>query len=408
MNTDFRWKFKLRIMVYTFASLAAAILADIAVLFLCIKVNILTQGSRHVSPLITDNSQSSITGGAAVSGQNSAAAAGRNAANAIIGEHDVFYRIFGVGIKWQLVLVLIILLLVVFIATFILLTRNMSDYINRIVEGIGKVSAGDFSERIPVLHDDEFAYIAANINHLAQNMDNMKKAAQEAENSKNGLITNVAHDLRTPLTSIIGYIDLAAHGQGISDEERIQYLSIAANKADKLNNLIEELFSFTKSSYGHEPLKMENIDLIKLLAQEIDELYPVFEEHSLKCEFIHDSDSVIIYADGERMMRVFDNLLSNAVRYGSGGKLIQVITRTYSDTVEIKVVNFGSIIPEENLPFLFEKFYKVDDSRKASAGGTGLGLSIAKSIVENHSGSIRAESSVNGTIFTVTLPLKKD
>lgn len=151
-------------------------------------------------------------------------------------------------------------------------------------------------------------------------------------------------------------------------------------------------------------MHMEKIDLIKLLEQEVDELYPTFKDNELECVLETDTDSCMVMADGEQLVRVFDNLLGNAVKYGRYGKMIRVRTVTEQSQIRIQVVNYGSVIPAENLPFLFEKFYKVDTSRQPSSEGTGLGLAIAKSIVESHGGSIFVKSSFDGTVFEVILP----
>lgn len=263
---------------------------------------------------------------------------------------------------------------------------------------------GDFSHRIDVRYHDEFSSIADSINRMADTVEAMKQKEQEAEETKNELITNVAHDLRTPLTSIIGYIDIVNNMPDLSEKQRSEYLKITWEKARKLEKLINELFSFTKISYGGMPMRMEKIDVIKMLEQEADELYPTFKENELECLLETDADSCMIMADGEQLVRVFDNLLGNAIKYGRYGKMIRIRTLTENTQIQIQIVNYGSVIPAENLPFLFEKFYKVDASRQLSSEGTGLGLAIAKSIVESHGGSISARSSFEGTVFEVVLP----
>lgn len=263
---------------------------------------------------------------------------------------------------------------------------------------------GDFSHRIDVRYHDEFSSIADSINRMADTVEAMKQKEQEAEETKNELITNVAHDLRTPLTSIIGYIDIVNNMPDLSEKQRSEYLKITWEKARKLEKLINELFSFTKISYGGMPMHMEKIDVIKMLEQEADELYPTFKENELECLLETDADSCMIMADGEQLVRVFDNLLGNAIKYGRYGKIIRIRTLTENTQIQIQIVNYGSVIPAENLPFLFEKFYKVDTSRQPSSEGTGLGLAIAKSIVESHGGSISARSSFEGTVFEVVLP----
>ena len=369
MKVKLTESFRIRIMLYTCISLLAAVLVDMAVLLFCIRSRILVSdyGLNEKINLHAHSSNYMINNQIHASTKS------------MLGESDIFYRIFGVGIKVQLIIVLIILALIIFLMVFFLLTRRVMAYMMNILQGACTMADGDFSYRIDVRYHDEFSSIADSINRMADTVEAMKQKEQEAEETKNELITNVAHDLRTPL-------------------------KITWEKARKLEKLINELFSFTKISYGGMPMRMEKIDVIKLLEQEADELYPTFKENELECLLETDADSCMIMADGEQLVRVFDNLLGNAIKYGRYGKMIRIRTLTENTQIQIQIVNYGSVIPAENLPFLFEKFYRVDASRQPSSEGTGLGLAIAKSIVESHGGSISARSSFEGTVFEVVLP----
>jgi signal transduction histidine kinase len=379
-------------MFYTCISLGTAVLCDLMILLVCLRAGWLV--SNYDSGQMMRNY--------AVNNYSNHASA-----RSMLGENDIFYRVFGVGVKWELIALMIIAALVVFLAVFFRLTRKMTIYVDNIMDGVQKMSEGDFSHRINVQYEDEFSCIADGINRMADTVQQMQSKEAEAEQSKNELITNVAHDLRTPLTSIIGYIDIVNTKNDLATEQKSEYLKIAWEKARKLEKLINELFSFTKISYGGMPMHMAKIDLMQLLEQEMDELYPTFEENNLKCMFEPDAAHCMIQADGEQLVRVFDNLLGNAIRYGKEGKIIRIRTKADTDNVKVQIINYGSIIPAESLPYLFEKFYKVDTSRQSSAEGTGLGLAIAKRIVELHQGTITAASSFKGTVFEVTLPVVK-
>ena len=394
MKVKFTESFRIRVMIYTCVSLAAAILADLAVLFLCIRSRVLVSDYGMNNMAIHAGNNNHMLNNSQIQAST----------RSMLSESNLFYRIFGVGIKVQLVIILMVFALVVFLLVFFALSHRVTGYITTILQGACKMADGDFSYRIDVRYQDEFSCIADSINRMADTVEMMKKKEEEAEETKNELITNVAHDLRTPLTSIIGYIDIVNNMPDLTEAQRSEYLKITWEKARKLEKLINELFSFTKISYGGMPMHMEKIDLIKMLEQEVDELYPTFKDNELECLLETDTDSYMVMADGEQLVRVFDNLLGNAVKYGRYGKLIRVRTVTEQSQIRIQVVNYGSVIPAENLPFLFEKFYKVDTSRQPSSEGTGLGLAIAKSIVESHGGSISAKSSFDGTIFEVILP----
>ena len=397
MKVKFTESFRMRVMLYTCISLLAAVLTDLAVLFLCIRLRILVSDYGLNDMNIHAGNNNYVLNNSRIQAST----------KSMLSESNIFYRIFGVGIKVQLIIILFILALVVFLLVFFALTHQVTGYITTILQGACKMADGDFSHRIDVRYQDEFSCIADNINRMADTVETMKKKEEEAEETKNELITNVAHDLRTPLTSIIGYIDIVNNMPDLTEAQRSEYLKITWEKARKLEKLINELFSFTKISYGGMPMHMEKIDLIKLLEQEVDELYPTFKGNELECVLETDTDSCMVMADGEQLVRVFDNLLGNAVKYGRYGKMIRVRTVTEQSQIRIQVVNYGSVIPAENLPFLFEKFYKVDTSRQPSSEGTGLGLAIAKSIVESHGGSISVKSSFDGTVFEVILPTEE-
>ena len=195
---------------------------------------------------------------------------------------------------------------------------------------------------------------------------------REAERTKNDLITNVAHDLRTPLTSIIGYLELLSSNRPLDEEMRKKYLSIAYQKSCHLQVLIEDLFGFTSLGYGKITAKMAELDIVNLLAQLLDEFYPIFEQNHLEYSYNTNVPSKIIVGDGTLLARLFDNLLNNAVKYGNDGKMINVILNAEETAVTIQVINFGSIIPANELNTIFEKFYRMEQSRSTQTGGTDL------------------------------------
>ncbi|MCI6018200.1 MAG: HAMP domain-containing histidine kinase [Clostridiales bacterium] len=301
--------------------------------------------------------------------------------------------------------VLIILSITIFLTVFLLLTRKTVLYLQEISGALEKISEGHFETRVPVRYNDEFSIIADNINCMTMDLEYLKKSEQAAEKKKNELITNVAHDLRTPLTSIIGYLDILNTHPELTEEKKKTYIQIAYNKAEKLKTLIEDLFSFTKLTYGQMPLKFSKIDLVKLLEQEIDEFYPYFTENHLVCELHTDTPAAPVMADSTLLARAFENLISNAIKYGKDGKIVYVDISHDETFVTAAIKNYGLVIPQKDLPLIFDKFYRVEHSREETLGGTGLGLSIAKAIVESHKGIITAQSSLEGTVFKVSLPL---
>ena len=233
---------------------------------------------------------------------------------------------------------------------------------------------------------------------------------RNSEQSKTDLITNVAHDLRTPLTSILGYLELLRKNQKLSPEMQKKYLDIAYNKSVRLQKLIEELFGFTKLSYGKINMNVTKVDIVELLAQLLEESYPNFQKNGLSYDFVSNRKSQIIEADGDLLARLFDNLIGNAIKYGKEGKRVRVHLRVDREIVTIRIVNYGYVIPENELPLIFDRFYRTDHSRTNASGpgGTGLGLAIVKNITDMHHGTVSVSSDLSGTVFTVRLKIHFD
>jgi len=261
---------------------------------------------------------------------------------------------------------------------------------------------------VDVVGDDEFSDMAANLNRMVEELRELMDKEREAERTKNELITNVAHDLRTPLTSIIGYLELLSGPVNLPPEMQKKYIDITYTKAKRLQKLIEDLFGFTKLNYGKISMRVSKVDLIKLLSQLLEEFYPNFMEKGLAYELQSNVPSKVITADGNLLARLFDNLINNAIKYGADGKRILVKVHATNTVVTVAVTNYGQVIPKEELPLLFEKFYRAEKSRSTNTGGTGLGLAIAKNIVDMHGGTIQVASDLNGTVFTVKLKVDFD
>lgn len=298
--------------------------------------------------------------------------------------------------------------IVIFSVTFLLLQRKSLNYIEKIAAAVENISKGDLNTQVEVLGDDEFSMMAANLNRMEADIRELMDKEREAERTKNELITNVAHDLRTPLTSIIGYLELLSKGIPLGPEMQQKYIDIAYTKAKRLEKLIEDLFGFTKMNYGKLSMKVGKVDIVKLLGQLLEEFYPSFADHGLTYELSSNVPAKTIVADGNLLARLFDNLINNAIKYGADGKKVLVKIHAEKEVVTVSVTNFGYAIPKEELPLIFNKFYRVEQSRSSNTGGTGLGLAIAKSIVDMHGGTISVDSGLGGTVFTVKLQVNFD
>ncbi len=291
-----------------------------------------------------------------------------------------------------------------FSAAFVVLQKKSMDYITKLSTAIQNISEGDLNTTVEVVGDDEFSAMAANLNKMVEDIRRLMDKERESERTKNELITNIAHDLRTPLTSIIGYLELlSAPTSSMSPEMEKKYINITYTKAKRLEKLIEDLFGFTKLNYGKVSMKVTKVDIVKLLSQLLEEFYPNFMDKDLAYELQSNVPAKMINADGNLLARLFDNLINNAIKYGAEGKRIVVKIHATESIVTVSVTNYGYVIPKEELPLLFEKFYRVEQSRSSNTGGTGLGLAIARNIVDMHGGTIGVTSDLNGTVFTVRL-----
>ena len=306
------------------------------------------------------------------------------------------------------VLVYVVSGILLFSVTFLLLQEPSIRYISHISDAIQNISEGDLNTTVDVIGDDEFSSMAANLNKMAEDIRQLMEKERESERTKNELITNVAHDLRTPLTSIIGYLELLAGNSLIDPEMQHKYIEIAYGKSKRLEKLIEDLFGFTKLNYGKMSMHVAQLDIVKLLGQLLEEAYPNFAEKNLSYDLQSNVPAKMISAYGNLLARLFDNLIGNAIKYGADGKRVLVQIFAGEEVVTVSVTNYGYVIPPDELPLIFNKFYRVERSRSSSTGGTGLGLAIAKEIVDMHGGTIGVTSDLNGTVFTVKLQVHFD
>lgn len=218
------------------------------------------------------------------------------------------------------VLVYVVSGLVLFAVTFMILQEPYIRYISNISDAVQSISEGNLNTTIDVIGDDEFSSMAANLNKMVEDIRELMDKERESERTKNELITNVAHDLRTPLTSIIGYLELLAGNSKIPEQMQHKYIEIAYGKARRLEKLIEDLFGFTKLNYGRISMHVSQLDVVKLLGQLLEEAYPNFVEKNLSYDLQSNVPVKIITADGNLLARLFDNLIGNAIKYGADGK----------------------------------------------------------------------------------------
>ena len=299
-------------------------------------------------------------------------------------------------------LYILLAIAIVFLIVLKIYLRGFTKYFNEINKGIDTLideNSGD------VVLSSELVATEKKMNYIKHTIQQQKLAAELAEQRKNDLVVYLAHDLKTPLSSVIGYLTLLHDDeQQISQELREKYLSITLDKAERLEDLINEFFEITRFNLSNITLQYSNINLTRLLEQLIYEFKPILKEKNLKCTLNSTSD-IMLHCDANKIQRVFDNLLRNAVIYSYTDTEVAITTELQENTIVITFENFGNPIAEEKLKLIFEQFYRVDTSRNTTSGGAGLGLAIAKHIVELHKGTIVAHSKDECIKFIVTLPL---
>lgn len=258
----------------------------------------------------------------------------------------------------------------------------------------------DMDEVFPAPYTEVGAQMLQLKSGMIQKEETLKREAQR----KNDLITYLAHDLKTPLTSVLGYLRLLDEAPDMPTAQKAKYTHIALEKAERLEDLIEEFFEITQYNFQNIYLEKENLDLSYMLMQMTEEFYPILSAHGNEIK-LETEENLHIDADPDRMARVFNNILKNAVAYSYPDTPIKVQAFQKKERVLISFENQGKNIPKEKLDMIFEKFFRLDSSRRSNTGGAGLGLAIAKEIVELHEGSISAKSENERVIFTVELPV---
>ncbi|APO44539.1 two-component sensor histidine kinase [Paenibacillus xylanexedens] len=320
------------------------------------------------------------------------------------------YSIPAQGIRWLVnnigsVPLMIVVGVLSFVLFFFLFSRKVMRVLDEITAGIQEVAKGELSHRIEVKTSDEFGVVAASINQMAEQLQLSLQEERNAVAAKNDLITGISHDLRTPLTSILGFLEYIEKDRYQDEIEMRYYVSIAYEKSLTLRKLIDDLFEYTRVSGGSLPLSLQALNLNSFLMQLAEEFAPMLEDAGMTYKIIGGQEPLWIKAAPGELVRAYENLFSNAIRYGSQGKLMEIGLALEGEEAVVRISNYGESIPAQDLPHLFDRFYRVDKSRSRETGGTGLGLAIAKSMIELHRGSIVAYSENGRTDFVTRFPV---
>ena len=297
----------------------------------------------------------------------------------------------------------LIVIVIVLIVSFIFLYKSLSSvtkYIDNVIESVDLVLDNKKDEIVLM---KELKPLEDKINNLKNSLIKREIDQKKEEEKKSNLLLYLAHDIKTPLTTIITHLQLLKTNYNISDTDRIKYINIAYEKSIRLNSLLQEFFDIARYSLKEIELTKEKFNLSLMLEQISDELFNVLSRKNLRLELKTDEE-LIVYGDINRIARVFDNLLKNAVAYSDPNSQILITAREVGIWIEVTFTNKGKEIPKKDLEMIFENFYRGDNSRSSKTGGSGLGLAISKKIVELHDGKIEAYSENNSTTFVVVLP----
>lgn len=275
-------------------------------------------------------------------------------------------------------------------------------YLDNVNQGIDKLLTED-NEPLHLL--PEMAPMEKKLNTVKQTLWQRKQESLQAEKRKDELVMYLAHDIRTPLTSVIGYLNVLEETPGLPADEREKYIHIATEKAYRLEKMVNEFFEITRYRSRQVTLSKVQINLSLMLAQMMDEHTPLLSAHGNR--MVLDADErLCVCADPDKLARVFGNLLKNAAAYSYPDTEIRITAQSDGGFAEIRFLNHGKTIPPQQLQMLFQKFFRLDEARKSDTGGSGLGLAIAHEIVEMHGGSMEASSANDTVTFTVRLPKK--
>ncbi|MEQ2877427.1 sensor histidine kinase [Enterococcus asini] len=299
-------------------------------------------------------------------------------------------------------------LLDVLILFWRLIRRYRQMQLRHIISELHYIANGNYDHRIPFELRGDLSRVVSSINGLVDSTVTAIEEERKIEQSKDELITNVSHDIRTPLTSIIGYLGLIEDGQYHSEEELLKYTHTAYSKAKQMKSLVENLFEYTKVRQPTVPVNMSQFDMVQLVEQLAADFELEANNKGIEIQVLPKENQLLMDGDTEKLVRVFNNLFTNAFKYGAGATKIVVEIEKVGTEAVVVVKNNGAQIPQQSLDSLFDRFYRVEESRNQATGGTGLGLAITQSIVALHGGYIYAKSNPEWTSFIIHLPLVRN
>ncbi|APG67915.1 HAMP domain-containing histidine kinase [Lactobacillus delbrueckii subsp. lactis] len=307
--------------------------------------------------------------------------------------------------SWERIGIILMGIADVIVLYWRLIRRYHQMQLRHIISELHYIANGHFDHRISFSVNNDMQKVIDSINSLVDSTMGAINEEKAIEQSKDELITNVSHDIRTPLTSIIGYLGLLKNGAVTSQEDMLKYINIAYDKAEQMRSLANDLFEYTTLKSTKTKLNVTPINIKGMMEQVAAGFELEAEKKGIAFSVKARPDDLIVNADVEKLVRVYNNLISNALKYAAGASRINLVANLINhEQVELRVENNGKPIPKDKLKKIFDRFYRVESSRNTKTGGTGLGLSIVQGAVELHGGTIRCESNKDWTSFIILLP----
>ncbi|APG72070.1 two-component sensor histidine kinase [Lactobacillus delbrueckii subsp. delbrueckii] len=307
--------------------------------------------------------------------------------------------------SWERIGIILMGIADVIVLYWRLIRRYHQMQLRHIISELHYIANGHFDHRISFSVNNDMQKVIDSINSLVDSTVGAINEEKAIEQSKDELITNVSHDIRTPLTSIIGYLGLLKNGAVTSQEDMLKYINIAYDKAEQMRSLANDLFEYTTLKSTKTKLNVTPINIKGMMEQVAAGFELEAEKKGIAFSVKARPDDLIVNADVEKLVRVYNNLISNTLKYAAGASRINLVANLINhEQVELRVENNGEPIPKDKLKKIFDRFYRVESSRNTKTGGTGLGLSIVQGAVELHGGTIRCESNKDWTSFIILLP----
>lgn len=325
----------------------------------------------------------------------------------------IFYLLFTwVGFQ-ALGILLAVLIGIKEIVQFFMLLRFEKKILAPVEElrrGVDEIAKGNFNVQIEGHIPNDLGMLIASFNEMARNLAQTEKMQEEYESNRKALIANISHDLKTPIAAIQGHIEALLDHTAESGENREKYLKVIYHNAAYLNKLIDDLFLFSKLDMEKLDFNFEQVGIREYLADLMEEYQLEFSDRNIKLQYTDMLvDHPVVAADRKRLFQAVNNIVRNAVKYGPADLTLTVTLQGVGNKLALAIRDNGPGIPSDKLPFIFDRFYRIDTERTKDMESTGLGLAIAKELIKAHGGEIFAESQVpGGTCFTITLPIAAD